>query len=190
MTAYEGKVVLASQSPRRRELMGLLFRQFEVQSPQVEETAAPGLAPWKLVEELAARKALAVAAGAAPDTLVVGADTVVAVGGQILGKPHGPEEAAAMLHTLSGRAHMVYTGVCLARGGKKQAFHAGTRVQFKPLSDQEIAWYLSTGEPFDKAGGYGIQGLGSRFVRGIDGDYFNVMGLPVNLIYEKLALLA
>ena len=169
MTAYEGKVVLASQSPRRRELMGLLFRQFEVQSPQVEETAAPGLAPWKLVEELAARKALAVAAGAAPDTLVVGADTVVAVGGQILGKPHGPEEAAAMLHTLSGRAHMVYTGVCLARGGKKQVFHAGTRVQFKPLSDQEIAWYLSTGSRSTRRGATASRGWGPGLSGGSTG---------------------
>ncbi len=188
MVTFEGKVVLASQSPRRRELMGLLFQEFEVCSPQVDESAAPGLAPWKLVEELAARKALAVA-GREPGALVVGADTVVALGGQVLGKPHSPQEAASMLHTLSGRAHMVYTGVCLARAGRKQVFHAGTRVQFKPLSEEEIQWYLSTGEPFDKAGAYGIQGLGSRFVRGIDGDYFNVMGLPVNMIYEKLAVI-
>ena len=182
------RVVLASQSPRRRELLKFLFDEFTVHVSEADESLPEGVAPGAAVEELARRKALAVAA-LEPGALVVGADTVVAIDGLILGKPRDPGEAAAMLRRLSGREHTVYTGVCLVRGAQRQVFHCRTQVLFKPLSEEEIAWYLSTGEPYDKAGAYGIQGYGARFVRGVVGDYFNVMGLPVNLIYENLAQL-
>lgn len=181
---YE-QVILASQSPRRKELMGLLFPSFQVQVSEADETLPEGIRPAQAVELLALRKAQAVAC-THPQDLVVGSDTVVAVDGLILGKPKDEGEAAGMLERLSGRTHQVYTGVALCLGERNQVFHQMTQVEFAPMSREEIQWYLSTGEPFDKAGGYGIQGYGARFIKGIQGDYFTVMGLPVRGIYERL----
>lgn len=179
------EVILASGSPRRQELLQLVIDHFEVCVSDVDETLPEGIAPRDAVEMLAQRKAQTVAE-LRPHALVIGADTVVAVEGRILGKPRDDEQAAEMLRMLSGRTHQVYTGVAVCEKNESNVFSCCTQVEFALLSEAEIDWYLSTGEPFDKAGGYGIQGYGARFVKGISGDYFNVMGLPVNRLYTIL----
>ena len=173
-TMSNKRIILASKSPRRKELMGLLFPQFEVQASDVDETLPEGVSLGRAV------------AGAEPDALVIAADTLVTLGSVILGKPTGREDAARMLRLLSGRVHQVYTGVALLGGERTNRFHCVTDVEFSPLTEEEIRWYLSTGEPFDKAGAYGIQGYGARFIRGIREDFFNVMGLPVNELYRQI----
>lgn len=178
-------VVLASQSPRRQELLRCLFPRFTVRVSEADETLPAGIAPNAAVESLALRKARAVARDA-PGALVIGADTVVAIDGLILGKPRDAADAAGMLRRLSGRTHQVYTGVAMLGGGREETFHECTGVTFAPLAEEEIAWYLSTGEPFDKAGSYGIQGYGARFIERISGDYFAVMGLPLHGIYTRI----
>ncbi len=184
-TMSNKRIILASKSPRRKELMGLLFPQFEVQASDVDETLPEGVSLGRAVELLALRKGQAVA-GAEPDALVIAADTLVTLGSVVLGKPTGREDAARMLRLLSGRVHQVYTGVALLEGDRTNRFHCVTDVEFSPLTEEEIRWYLSTGEPFDKAGAYGIQGYGARFIRGIREDFFNVMGLPVNELYRQI----
>lgn len=179
------EIVLASQSPRRQELLGFLFPRFTVRVSEADETLPEGIAPDEAVRTLALRKARAVAPEA-PGALVIGADTVVAIDGLILGKPRDAADAAGMLRRLSGRTHQVYTGVALLGGGREECFYECTGVTFAPLTDGEIAWYLSTGEPFDKAGSYGIQGYGARFIERISGDYFTVMGLPLHGIYTRI----
>ena len=181
-------IILASQSPRRRELLGQMgFSDFIIRPAVGEEKADPSLSPARLVEDLSLQKGLEVAASAAPGDLVIAADTVVAVDGQILGKPHSPQEAAEMLCALSGRTHTVYTGVTLCRDGEVLTEHEATSVRFRPLTREEIEAYVATGEPMDKAGAYGIQGIGSLLVEGIEGDYFNVVGLPVCRLGRMLA---
>ncbi len=184
-TMSNKRIILASKSPRRKELMGLLFPQFEVQASDVDETLPEGVSLGRAVELLALRKGQAVA-GAEPDALVIAADTLVTLGSVVLGKPTGREDAARMLRLLSGRVHQVYTGVALLEGDRTNRFHCVTDVEFSPLTEEEIRWYLSTGEPFDKAGAYGIQGYGARFIRGVREDFFNVMGLPVNELYRQI----
>ncbi len=184
-TMSDKRIILASKSPRRKELMGLLFPQFEVQASDVDETLPEGVSLGRAVELLALRKGQAVA-GAGPDALVIAADTLVTLGSVVLGKPTGREDAARMLRLLSGRVHQVYTGVALLEGERTNRFHCVTDVEFSPLTEEEIRWYLSTGEPFDKAGAYGIQGYGARFIRGVREDFFNVMGLPVNELYRQI----
>ena len=184
-TMSNKRIILASKSPRRKEMMGLLFPQFEVQASDVDETLPEGVSLGRAVELLALRKGQAVA-GAGPDALVIAADTLVTLGSVVLGKPTGREDAARMLRLLSGRVHQVYTGVALLEGERTNRFHCVTDVEFSPLTEEEIRWYLSTGEPFDKAGAYGIQGYGARFIRGIREDFFNVMGLPVNELYRQI----
>ena len=180
-------VILASQSPRRRQLLEQMgFTNFKVCPAKGEETAGPGLTPAQLVEALSRQKAAEVAAGAAEDDLVIAADTVVSIGGRVLGKPHSTQQAAQMLADLSGREHTVYTGVTVRRGDQMLTRHEATQVRFRPLTEEEIAAYVATGEPMDKAGAYGIQGRGALLVRGIDGDYFNVVGLPVCLLGQML----
>lgn len=179
------EIVLASQSPRRQELLKLLFDTFLSDAPDVDETLPAGIRPEDGVMMLARRKAQ-VAAGRHPDALVIGADTVVSLGGAMIGKPVDADDAARMLAMLSGHTHQVYTGVALLMGMRSKTFCCATKVEMKPLTPGEIAWYISTGEPFDKAGAYGIQGLAARFIRRIDGDYFNVMGLPLNSLYENI----
>ena len=181
-------VILASQSPRRRQLLGQMgFTDFKICPARGEEVAAPGLTPAQLVEVLSSQKAAEVAAAAEADALIIAADTVVAVDGRVLGKPHSEEEAAEMLLSLSGREHTVYTGVTLRRGSQIVTRHEATQVRFRSLTREEIDAYVATGEPMDKAGAYGIQERGALLVEGIRGDYFNVVGLPVCLVGQLLA---
>ena len=180
-------VVLASQSPRRRELLGQMgFTDFVIRPAVGEEVADPALLPDKLVEELSRQKCEEVAAASGADDLVIAADTVVAIDGTVLGKPHSVQDAFAMLSRLAGRHHTVYTGVTVRRGEQILTAHEATRVHVRPLTAREIEAYISTGEPMDKAGSYGIQGYGSMLVEGISGDYFNVVGLPVCLLGRML----
>ena len=180
-------VILASQSPRRRQLLEQMgFTEFQIRPAHGEEVAAPGLTPAQLVEALSRLTAEEIAAGADPDALILAADTVVAVDGRVLGKPHSTQQAAQMLADLSGREHTVYTGVTVRRGDQMLTRHEATQVRFRPLTEEEIAAYVATGEPMDKAGAYGIQGRGALLARGIDGDYFNVVGLPVCLLGQML----
>ena len=180
-------VILASQSPRRRELLAQMgITDFIIRPAQGEEVAAPGLTPGLLVEALSAQKAEEIAAGAGSDDLIIAADTVVALEDRVLGKPADAERAFEMLSALSGRSHTVYTGVTVRRGDRTVTRHAATKVQFRVLSPEEIRAYIATGEPMDKAGAYGIQGLGALFIEGIRGDYNNVVGLPICLLGEIL----
>ena len=173
-------IILASQSPRRRQLLEQVgFTDFLIRPAQGEELADPNLDPGGLVEALSRQKALEISASADPEDLIIAADTVVAVDGQVLGKPHSIQQAHEMLSALSGREHTVYTGVTVCRGGQILTQHEATTVRCRPLTAQEIDAYIATGEPMDKAGSYGIQGRGALLVEGISGDYFNVVGLPV-----------
>ena len=173
-------VILASQSPRRRELLGQMgFHDFIIRPAKGEEVIDPSLTPAQLVEALSAQKAAEVAASAEANDLIIAADTIVAVDGKVLGKPSSKEAAFGMLSMLSGRAHTVYTGVTVRRGDRVLTAHEATQVRFRALIPEEIRAYIATGEPMDKAGAYGIQGLGGLLVEGIQGDYSNVVGLPV-----------
>ncbi len=182
------ELILASQSPRRRELLGQMgLRDFKIISPDIDERMDPALSPAELVRSLSAQKAAAVAAQAAPGALIVAADTVVALDGAVLGKPADARDAFRMLTALSGRRHEVYTGVTVRRGADAVTEHEVTSVSFRPLTPAEIEAYIATGEPMDKAGAYGIQGYGALLAEGVFGDYFNVMGLPVNRLRAILA---
>ena len=179
--------VLASKSPRRRELLSLILPEYECQESNVIESVAEGT-PWERVPaELARQKALAVSA-LRPNDTVIGADTVVVLDGRVLGKPRDAEDAAGMLSILSGSRHLVLTGVCIAGGGSSKTFLETTEVEFYPLSPELIDWYVSTGDPMDKAGAYGIQDQGCVLVKAIHGDYFNVMGLPVSRLARELGI--
>lgn len=173
-------IILASNSPRRRELLAQIgIRDFQILSPDVDETVEPGLSPARMVETLSLRKARAAAGRAGAEDLIIAADTVVALDGRVLGKPRDQGEAFAMLSALSGREHRVYTGVTVLRGGQAATEHEETAVAFRALTPEEIRDYIATGEPMDKAGAYGIQGVGALLVQGIRGDYCNVVGLPL-----------
>lgn len=177
--AYPDKrLILASASPRRRELMDKFGLAYQVIPAEGEETAPGELSPGELVAALAAGKAAEVS-GRCPDAVVIAADTVVEVDGRILGKPGTPERAEEMLSALSGREHRVWTGVCVREGTLALTRCECTEVRFRELSKEEIRDYVATGEPLDKAGAYGYQGLACLFVDRIEGDYFNVVGLPV-----------
>jgi septum formation protein len=178
-------LVLASSSPRRAELLRAAGIPFVIRAAAVDETRDSEEAPDAYVRRLALAKARAVPA--APDELVLGADTVVVAGRACLGKPADAADAGAMLRQLAGRSHEVLTGVALVRAGAPMGVEvAATRVTFAALTDADVAWYVATPEPYDKAGGYAVQGLASRFVTGIDGSYSNVVGLPVELVYRLL----
>jgi septum formation protein len=179
------EVVLASNSPRRRELLKLLFEDFTVLPANVDETIPEGISVKTSAEYVATKKAQAIAS-THRDSLVIGCDTMVIVGEKILGKPKDSQHCFEMLKTLSGVEHSVVTGVCVIHGDKVVKFSEETKVRFYPLTDEEIHKYIATGEPFDKAGGYGIQGYGSLLVEGITGDYFNVVGLPVSRLNRIL----
>ena len=188
-------IVLASASHRRKELLSQIHMPFAVRVSRVEEKME-GSNPADIVESLAEQKAEACFQEVMQEdmqkdsVLVIGADTVVALDGEILGKPGSEEEAAGMLQRLSGRTHEVYTGVCFVyeQNGqkKKRIFHEKTAVTFYPISEQEIADYVATKDPLDKAGSYGIQGAAAAFIKGIKGDYNNVVGLPVGRVYQEL----
>ena len=178
-------IILASASPRRSELMTLAGFRFDVICADIDEIVPEKALPQEVVMSLALQKAQAVAKDHRKSA-VVGSDTVVALDGKILGKPRSESEAAEMLRSLSGRIHKVFTGVAIVCGEKVTSFFEETEVEFYPLTDQEILDYIATGEPMDKAGAYGIQGRGAVLVKRINGDYFNVMGLPISKVYREL----
>ena len=184
------KIILASGSPRRAEILRNAAIPFETLAEVVDETRRPGELRADYLRRLALAKARA-AAGVQRDPgdcLFVGADTVVVVGDEILGKPESPDDARRMLRLLSGTTHEVHTGLAIIRrpGAAEAVIEEATRVTFAPLSDREIDAYIDTGEPFDKAGAYGIQGIGGRYVTRIEGCYFNVMGLPLARLWVLL----
>lgn len=188
------RIILASASPRRRELLTQIGIDFEIRISHMEEKTSVS-EPALMVEELARQKAEAVLTSeedTGEDVLVIGADTVVALEGNILGKPVDEAQASEMLRGLSGKSHEVYTGVALLfRKGdrediiQRRVFHEVTRVNFYPLTEAEITAYVAEGESMDKAGAYGIQGIFARYVRSIEGDYNNVVGLPVSRLYQE-----
>ena len=178
-------IVLASQSPRRQELLQRIgVEDFKTLSLDIDESYPAGLSPEDTVRYIAGKKSDAAAALCAPDDLIITADTMVFLGSDRLGKPHDEDDAFRMLRELSGKGHTVCTGVSVRRGAQYESFAVSTRVYFRPCSDAELRAYIATGEPMDKAGAYGVQSRGALFVERIDGDFFNVMGLPV----ERLGL--
>lgn len=180
------KLILASSSPRRIELLRKLGLEFEVMPP-IWETKIMSDDPVEVAEYIALEKARAVA-GFLTEGIVIGADTIVYVDGRMLGKPKDVEEAKMFLRMLSGKVHDVITGIALinAANNREIVDHEITKVKFRELSDEEINWYVSTGEPLDKAGAYAIQGLGCLFIEKIEGDFFNVVGLPLAKLYVML----
>jgi len=172
------KIILASASPRRRELLKLAIAEFVVLSSDIEEVTPDEMEPSKCPEYLSIMKADEIARNN-PEDIVIGCDTSVILEQHILGKPNDHDDAARMLSLLSGKTHQVVTGCCFAYKNHRHSFSECTEVEFYPLSCEEIDLYIKTNEPFDKAGAYGIQGKGAILVKGIHGDYYNVMGLPV-----------
>ncbi len=179
------EIVLASASPRRKELLGLIADDFRVLVSDEEEILPEGIEPFSAPEYLAGIKAGAVKE-ICPDALVIGADTAVFYGERMLGKPRDEKEAREMLTALSGKTHRVITGCALFYKDKKCAFSVSTEVEFYKLSERDIDWYIETNEWTDKAGAYGIQGKGSTLVKGIKGDYFSVVGLPIAELKRKI----
>jgi septum formation protein len=185
------KIILASASPRRAEILRNAEIQFEVRATDVDESRLTDEFPGDYVRRLALAKARSAATeyrGLGDEALVFGADTVVVVDADVLGKPVSQDDARSMLRRLSGRVHEVHTGLALlsSSGAKQRVVEEITRVQFAPLSEEEIEDYIATGEPFDKAGAYGIQAIGGRYVTRIEGCYFNVMGLPLARLWSLL----
>lgn len=174
------KIILASASPRRKEILKQLGIDFSVITADTDENSTLS-DPAALVEELSLRKAQAVAKIAGPHAAVIGADTVVAARGEILGKPENKQDARRMLRLLSGCTHQVFTGVSVLCENKRHTAHCVTDVTFQPMTEEEIADYIASNEPYDKAGGYAIQGRAARYITGIHGCYWNVVGFPVNL---------
>ena len=177
-------LILASQSPRRKEILESAGIPFTVRVAPVDESVRPGEAPMSYVRRLAASKALAVPRAAGE--VILAADTTVVIDGEILGKPENAEDARRMLKLLSGRTHEVLTGICFAMQGTLQIDGETTLVEFAELTAQEIDAYIASGEPMDKAGAYGVQGLAGKFIRRMEGCYYNVVGLPVSLVYRHL----
>ena len=182
------RLILASASPRRAELLRAAGYSFEIVVSDIDESVRDGESPAQYVRRLAAEKSAAVSA-AAHDAIVLGADTTVVVDAEILGKPKDGDESAAMLRRLSGRRHEVLTGVSLRQGVFEVGRVETTAVWFTPLTNEDIAWYVESGEGRDKAGAYAIQGLASRFIPRIDGSYANVVGLPIACVAELMELL-
>lgn len=172
-------MILASQSPRRRELLSVITNNFQIIPAVGEENIPEGTSPEEAVLLLSRQKATEIYLKYINET-VIAADTVVTIDGKILGKPQNEQDAAEMLRMLSGCVHSVFTGVCVMfADGRSESFAEETAVEFYPLSDEEIAAYIATGEPMDKAGAYGIQERGALLVKRIEGDFYNVMGLPI-----------
>lgn len=182
------QLILASGSPRRKELLGLFGIPFTVRAADIDETMNPAGNPFDEVARLSREKALAVPRG--EDDVVIAADTIVVCNGRVLGKPKSEAQAAEMLTMLSGQAHQVMTGCTLLRGDRQQTFTEVTDLHFRPLSQGEIRRYVAAGEPMDKAGAYGIQGGAALFCTRMEGDYYNVMGLPVCRLWQSLREIA
>jgi septum formation protein len=185
------RLILASSSPRRQELIKSLGLPYEIVVSEADETTPPGLSPADIVEMLAERKARSVFARigeSVPRAIVIGSDTIVVVDGEVLGKPADESDSLRMLQRLQGRTHVVYSGVACVdtADGRTVVRHRATKVFMKPLDEDRIRRYIGTGEPRDKAGSYAIQGIGATLVDAIEGDYFNVVGLPVSLLSDML----
>lgn len=176
-------IILSSQSPRRQELLKYITTDFDIKVSNVDETLPQGITPKEAVLHLSKIKAEPFKND---NDIIIGADTVVAINDTILGKPKNKDDAKAMLKLLSGKSHSVFTGVSVISKDKTKSFAVETKVKFFDLSDEEIDSYIATGEPMDKAGAYGIQGYGSLLVESIDGDYFNVVGLPISILNRVL----
>jgi len=185
------KLILASSSPRRAEILANAGLPFSVLSSAVDESPYPGEAPAALVQRLANAKADLVTARAVGPAIILAADTVVVLDDKILGKPSSTEDARHMLQQLSGRTHTVLTGVALVRlpDGERRQFIESTLVHLRPITDEELSSYLATGEPYDKAGAYAIQGQAGRYIPRIEGCYFNVVGLPLSRVLTELKTL-
>ena len=181
----ECRVVLASGSPRRRQLLELIGIEHDVQPANIDESVRPRETPARYAERLAREKA-SVVASRDPDRITIAADTTVVLNKKVLGKPENEEDARRMLSMLSGREHTVITAIAVARGRKLRSAVEEVRVRFRRLRDDEIDAYIATGEPMDKAGAYGIQGYGATIVECIEGDYFSVMGLPLARLVDLL----
>lgn len=182
-----GRIVLASRSPRRQELLRRIgLDNFTIAVPDVDEWYPEGLSPRRTVEYISAEKSAAAANMAAPEDIVITADTMVFLGDERLGKPKDEDEAFLFLSSLSGKKHTVCTGVTVSQGNRTLTDSVATDVYFRELLPEEIRAYIKTGEPMDKAGAYGVQGRGTLFVERIDGDFFNVMGMPLMKLGEML----
>lgn len=186
----EYQIILASGSPRRKELLELIGVEFKIITSNKEEVIT-STNPEEVVKELSMMKAEDVAEGVTGPAIILGADTVVAHGGRILGKPKDKEDAFRMIRSFAGEDHYVYTGVCIIKkeadgSVKKISFAEGTKVTVYPMSDEEIERYVASGEPMDKAGAYAIQGLFAPYIKGIEGDYYNIVGFPIAGIYQRL----
>lgn len=179
-------LILASKSPRRRELLALLGVEFKVITEDIDEAIDSSVPVIDEIKRLSFEKALAVKNEALEDDIIIAADTVVALGNRIFGKPKSEEDAKAMLETLSGKTHNVITGITVIKGKKTDTRAVETQVTFRDLSETEISAYIKTGDPFDKAGAYALQGISTIFVRSISGDHFNVYGLPVSTLADML----
>lgn len=178
-------IILASASPRRKEILELADLKFDIMPSDAQEITTK-TAPNEVVMELASLKAKDIYKKSEKQSMIVGADTVVAYQGQILGKPTDEADAKRMLTMLSGQTHEVYTGVCVIEDGKTKTFYEETKVTFYEISDEQIDHYIKTGEPMDKAGSYGIQGKAAVFIKGIEGDYYNVVGFPIARFLQEI----
>ena len=178
-------IILASASPRRKEILELADLKFDVMPSDAQEISTK-TAPNEVVMDFASIKAKDIYKKSEKQSMVVGADTVVAYQGQILGKPADEADAKRMLTMLSGQTHEVYTGVCVIEDGKTKTFYEETKVTFYEISDEQIDRYIKTGEPMDKAGSYGIQGKAAVFIKGIEGDYYNVVGFPIARFLQEI----
>ena len=178
-------IILASASPRRKEILELADLKFDIMPSNAQEITTK-TAPNEVVMELASLKAKDIYKKSEKQSMIVGADTVVAYQGQILGKPTDEADAKRMLTMLSGQTHEVYTGVCIIEDGKTKTFYEETKVTFYEISDEQIDHYIKTGEPMDKAGSYGIQGKAAVFIKGIEGDYYNVVGFPIARFLQEI----
>ncbi len=178
-------IILASASPRRKEILELADLKFDIMPSDAQEITTKTV-PNEVVMELASIKAKDIYEKSEKQSMVVGADTVVAYQGQILGKPADKADAKRMLTMLSGQTHEVYTGVCVIEDGKTKTFYEETKVTFYEISDEQIDHYIKTGEPMDKAGSYGIQGKAAVFIKGIEGDYYNVVGFPIARFLQEI----
>lgn len=184
-------IILASKSPRRKELLEQINLNFNIYTEETDETFDKNLSPAEIVEYLAYKKASAVADKGLQDSIIIGADTIVMYNEEILLKPKDEQEAYASLEKLSGKTHSVYTGISIIDTTTNHNYTSSaiTEVRMKTLSNEEINFYIKTGEPMDKAGSYGIQGIGAIFIEGLNGDYFNVVGLPISKLYEGFEVL-
>ena len=182
------KLVLASGSPRRAEILRSVGWEFEKAIPDVDESVVEGEAPEEYVKRLAAEKAKAVASLFPPGRLILAADTTVVLGGEIIGKPVDLADARKMIERLAGQVHEVLTGVAVSLDGTEEIGMQSTRVKFEEMSDAEIDFLVAEGDPLDKAGAYAVQAQAALFIEGIDGDYWNVVGLPINLVYRLVGM--